>query len=66
MAAALLALGVGRGLMGMVRTFAGGEVKEYSDMYNHTRHLALQRLEQEAHERGANAVVDISTRMRPR
>ena len=42
------ALGVGRGLMGMIRTFAGGEVKEYSDMYNHTRHLALERLEAEA------------------
>jgi uncharacterized protein YbjQ (UPF0145 family) len=59
------ALGVGRGLLGMLRTFAGGEVKEYSDMYNHTRHLALERLEREAHERGANAVVDIMTRILP-
>jgi uncharacterized protein YbjQ (UPF0145 family) len=59
------ALGVGRGLLGMLRTFAGGEVKEYSDMYNHTRHLALERLEREAHERGANAVVDILTRILP-
>ena len=59
------ALGVGRGLMGMVRTFAGGEVKEYSDMYNHTRHLALERLEAEAAQRGANAVVDITTRILP-
>jgi uncharacterized protein YbjQ (UPF0145 family) len=59
------ALGVGRGLMGMVRTFAGGEVKEYSDMYNHTRHLALERLEAEAALRGANAVVDITTRILP-
>src|SRR5438445_7906280 len=49
----------------MLRTFAGGEVKEYSDMYNHTRHLALERLEKEAHERGANAVVDITTRILP-
>jgi uncharacterized protein YbjQ (UPF0145 family) len=59
------ALGVSRGLLGMVRQFAGGEVKEYSDMYNHTRHLALERLEKEAHERGANAVVDIITRILP-
>ena len=51
--------------MGMVRTFAGGEVKEYSDMYNHTRHLALERLEAEAAQRGANAVVDITTRILP-
>ena len=34
-------------------------------MYNHTRHLALERLEQEAHARGANAVVDITTRIMP-
>jgi uncharacterized protein YbjQ (UPF0145 family) len=59
------ALGVGRGLVSVLRTFAGGEVKEYSQMYNHTRHLALERLEQEAHERGANAVVDIITHIIP-
>jgi uncharacterized protein YbjQ (UPF0145 family) len=34
-------------------------------MYNHTRHLALERLEAEARERGANAVVDIQTRILP-
>ncbi len=59
------ALGVGRGLLGALRGIAGGEVKEFSDMYNHTRHLALERLEQEARERGANAVVDIQTHILP-
>ena len=59
------ALGVGRGLMGALRGFSGGEVKEFSQMYNHTRHLALQRLEKEAKERGANAVVDIHTHILP-
>ena len=59
------ALGVGRGFLGLLRTFAGGEVKEYSEMYNHTRHLALERLEREAEERGANAVVDIITHIIP-
>ena len=34
-------------------------------MYNHTRHLALERLEAEAAERGCNAVVDIITRIIP-
>jgi uncharacterized protein YbjQ (UPF0145 family) len=57
------AMGVSRGFLGILRTFAGGEVKEYSDMYNHTRHLALERLEQEAAQRQANAVVDITTRI---
>jgi uncharacterized protein YbjQ (UPF0145 family) len=59
------ALGAGRGFLGFLRGFAGGEVRQYSDMYNHTRHLALQRLEKEAKERGANAVVDIQTRILP-
>jgi uncharacterized protein YbjQ (UPF0145 family) len=59
------ALGVSRGFFGFLRGFAGGEVKEFSDMYNHTRHLALERLEKEAAERGANAVVDIHTHILP-
>lgn len=59
------ALGVGRGLMGMFRGFTGGEVKEFSDMYNRTRHFALERLEQEARDRGANAVVDVLTHIIP-
>lgn len=59
------ALGMSRGLLGALRGMAGGEVHEYSQMYNHTRHLALQRLEQEALERGANAVVDIHTKILP-
>jgi uncharacterized protein YbjQ (UPF0145 family) len=59
------ALGVGRGFFGALRGFAGGEVKQFSDMYNHTRHLALSRLEKEARDRGANAVVDIHTHIFP-
>jgi uncharacterized protein YbjQ (UPF0145 family) len=59
-------LGVGRGFAGALRMMtARGEVKEYSNLYNHTRHLALQRLEQEAIERGCNAVVDINTKIIP-
>lgn len=59
------ALGVTRGIFGWLRGVAGGEIKQYSDMYNHTRHLALVRLEKEAKERGANAVVDIQTQIQP-
>jgi len=60
------ALGVGRGLSGSLKMIARrGEIKEFSDMYNHTRHLALERLEHEASERGCNAVVDIITRILP-
>jgi uncharacterized protein YbjQ (UPF0145 family) len=60
------ALGIGRSFLGTMRQLtARGEVKEFSDMYNHTRHLALERLEREAQEKGANAVVDIMTRIMP-
>ena len=60
------ALGIGRGIAGGLKMIARrGEVKEFSDMYNHTRHLALERLEAEAAERGCNAVVDIITRILP-
>jgi uncharacterized protein YbjQ (UPF0145 family) len=60
------ALGIGRGLLGGLKVLARrGEVKEFSNMYNHTRHLALERLELEAAERGCNAVVDIITRILP-
>src|SRR5437667_6943666 len=60
------ALGISRGITGTLRQMTRrGEVKEFSDMYNHTRHLALERLEREAHERGCNAVVDIITRIIP-
>jgi uncharacterized protein YbjQ (UPF0145 family) len=59
------ALGLGRGLTGGLRTLARGEVKEYSDLYNDIRHLALHRLEQEAAHLGANAVVDVRTELMP-
>jgi uncharacterized protein YbjQ (UPF0145 family) len=60
------ALGIGRGLLGGLKVMARrGEIKEFSNMYNHTRHLALERLEAEAAERGCNAVVDVITRIIP-
>lgn len=60
------ALGIGRGLLGGFRVITmRGEVKEFSDMYNHTRHLALTRLEEEAAALGCNAVVDINTTILP-
>jgi uncharacterized protein YbjQ (UPF0145 family) len=59
------AMGVGRGLTSLLRTIAGGEVREYSAIYNQTRHLALERIEQEAAACGANCVVDIQTSILP-
>jgi uncharacterized protein YbjQ (UPF0145 family) len=59
------ALGIGRGLTGGLRTMAKGEVKEYSEMYNRIRHLALWRLKEEAAAVGANAVVDVNVEILP-
>lgn len=59
------ALGVGRGVMGSVRTLAKGEVHEFSSMYNDIRHTALRRLREEAAAAGANAVVDVKVEMLP-
>ena len=59
------ALGIGRGLLGSVRTLARGEVKEFSSMYNEIRHTCLRRLRAEAAQQGANAVVDVNIKMLP-
>jgi uncharacterized protein YbjQ (UPF0145 family) len=60
------AIGLGRGISGGLKTLIRrGEVKEFSNIYNHTRHLALERIEAEAAERGCNAVVDIITKIIP-
>jgi uncharacterized protein YbjQ (UPF0145 family) len=59
------ALGITRGFVGSIRTMARGEVREYSDMYNKIRHLALQRLQKEAFDLGANSVVDVGVKLLP-
>ena len=52
-------MGVAGGILGALKTMGRGEVTQYSDTLNFTRHLALQRLCEEAKEVGANCVVDI-------
>jgi uncharacterized protein YbjQ (UPF0145 family) len=58
-------IGVGGGLLGALKSMARGEVKEYSNVFNHTRHLALQRIVDDALSVGANAVVGIETTVMP-
>jgi uncharacterized protein YbjQ (UPF0145 family) len=58
-------MGLGGGIMGGLKTLARGEIKEYSDVFNLTRHLALGRLVEDARAAGANAVVGIETRILP-
>ena len=58
-------IGLGGGILGGLKSLARGEIQEYSDVFNATRHLALQRLTMEAQAAGANAVVGIETRIMP-
>lgn len=58
-------MGVGGGLLASLKTLARGEIKEYSDIFNATRHKALERLVSQAKADGANAVVGIRTSILP-
>lgn len=58
-------IGVGGGLLGGLKSLARGEIREYSDVFNATRHLALERITREAQAAGANAVLAIDTRIMP-
>jgi uncharacterized protein YbjQ (UPF0145 family) len=58
-------VGIVGGLLGGLKTMARGEIKEFSNIFNATRHLALARIVQEARNSGANAVVGIETRVMP-
>ncbi|MEZ6097645.1 MAG: heavy metal-binding domain-containing protein [Pirellulaceae bacterium] len=58
-------IGLGGGIIGGLKSIARGEIKEFSDVFNHTRHLALDRMVQEARSVNANAVVGIQTTVMP-
>jgi uncharacterized protein YbjQ (UPF0145 family) len=58
-------IGVGKGILGSLRGLGRGEVKEYSDIFNTTRNLALERIIDEARQAGANSVVGIETTILP-
>ncbi len=58
-------VGMGRGLIGAMKTLVRGEITEYSDIFNATRHKALDRLVAQAKREGANAVVGVRTTILP-
>jgi uncharacterized protein YbjQ (UPF0145 family) len=58
-------IGFSRGLLGGIRQMAKGEIRQYSDIFNTTRNLALQRITQEAQQKGANCVIGIRTTIIP-
>jgi uncharacterized protein YbjQ (UPF0145 family) len=52
--------GLGGNIVAGLRTIAGGEVKEYTDLAHQARQEALDRLAQHAKSLGANAVLSVS------
>ncbi len=58
-------MGVGGGFLGALKTLGRGEIKEYSDVFNHTRHHALERIAAQARNDKANAVIGIRTTILP-
>ena len=50
---------IGKDVLAMMRNMAGGEVTEYTKMMGEAREQAIDRMVEEAHEMGANAVVGV-------
>ncbi len=49
--------GIGYQVVAGLRAMAGGEIDEYTDMLNHARSHALERMRAHARSLGANAVI---------
>ena len=58
-------IGVGGTIRGGFRSLARGEVPQYTEIFDHTRRLALNRITTEAKNLGANAVIGIETTITP-
>ncbi len=52
--------GIGYQMVAGLRAIAGGEIDEYTDMLNHARTRALERMRAHAGTLGANAVIGAS------
>jgi uncharacterized protein YbjQ (UPF0145 family) len=58
-------IGVGGNIRGAFRGLKRGEVPQYTQIFDRTRHLALSRIKDEAKAVGANAVIGIETSIMP-
>ena len=58
-------IGLTGGIIGGLKTLVKGEIKEFSDIFNQTRNLALTRIVDDAKKKGANAVLGIETTILP-
>ena len=58
-------IGIGKSIIGGLKKLIKGEVKQYSDIFNTTRNLALSRIVDESKNKGANSVVGIRINIIP-
>ncbi len=52
--------GLGGNIVAGLRTIAGGEIHEYTELLNQTRHQALDRMKENAAAMGANAIISVN------
>ena len=50
---------IGRDFMAGLKSIVGGEIRGYTEMLTEARNVAVQRLVENAHEKGADAVIGI-------
>ncbi len=59
----VVSIGLAGGLGAMGRTFAGGEVRQVTDLISEGRHKAIQRMEEEAQRDGAIGVTGVRSKL---
>lgn len=50
---------MGRDFLAGFKNLVGGEIKDYTDMLNEARHIALERMQMHAAQMGADAIVSM-------
>ena len=50
---------IGKDILAGLRMLIGGEIKEYTEMLTEARNAALQRMEWDAQNQGADAIVNV-------
>jgi uncharacterized protein YbjQ (UPF0145 family) len=50
---------IGKDILAGLRMLIGGEIKEYTEMLAEARNAAMQRMESDAENQGADAVVNV-------
>lgn len=48
---------IGKDIMAGLKTIVGGEIKEYTEMMDQARQIAIGRMVEDAKQKGANAII---------